>query len=127
MDTPNVPAHSLESEPAKRYFTEWLTDPTFDFIDDTFEIDADDVEEAAEALFAAELVAATTGRPSPAMSEELKAAAKKIKNPSKKTLQRARAAVRAALDPKSPLRAHWAETGIDTTLASVTDLLDRLT
>ena len=127
MEAINIPAHGLETESAQRYFREWLTDPTLEFIDDTFEYDADDVEEAAEALFASELVAATTGRPSPALSDELRAAAKKLKMPSKKTLTRARAAVRAALDAKSALRAYWAASGTDTTLASVSDLLERLT
>lgn len=127
METPNIPAHSVDNPRAKAYFAEWLSDPTLDFLDDTFEADADDLEELADALFAAEVLAAVIGSPAAALPDDVKAAAKKLKAPNKKQLTRARAAVRSVLEASSPLRAHWAETGADAELATVKNLIDRMT
>jgi len=120
-----IESHSFDSAQAKAYLSEFLEDPSLDFLEDTFEYDADDLGEATDALMAAELVAALIGAPSPALPADVKAQLKGA--PSKKLLNKARNAVRSILDPKSPLHAHWQEAGIEPWLGSVKALLNRIT
>lgn len=120
-----IEPHNLESEQAKAYFAEFLEDPTLEFVEDTFEYDADDLGEASDALLAAELIAALIGAPSPTLPADVKA---KLKgSPNKKVLTKARTAVRSVLDEKSPLRQHWQEQGIEPWLTNVKALLNRIT
>ncbi|MCC6621246.1 MAG: DUF4259 domain-containing protein [Deltaproteobacteria bacterium] len=120
-------SHGFDNDGARTYFADFLADPSLDFIDDTFEFDNDDPDEAADALLAAELVAAAIGKPSPALPPEVRDAIKKAKGPNKKVLTRARTAVRAALDPASAIRKHWTEGGAEASVPAVTELLERLT
>lgn len=127
MSTETIDTHAFDTPRAKQYLADFLEDPTLDFIEDTFEFDADDLGEATEALLAAELVAALIGSPAPTLPEEVKAALKGKPVPNKKLLNKTRAAVRAALDDKSPLNQHWKERGDASWLVAVKALLDRLT
>jgi len=124
METPLAPAHDFSSEQAKAYFADFLEDPSLDFVNDTFEYDTDDAAETAEALLAAEIVAAAIGNPAAGLPAEVVKAIKGA--PNKKLMQRARTAVRAALEPTSTLAEAWAM-GPDPTLSAVKNLLERLT
>lgn len=125
--TETIETHAFDTARAKAYFADFLEDPTLDFIDDTFEFDADDLGEASDALYAAELVAALMGSPAATLPDAVKAACKGKPVPNKKLMTKTRMAVRAALDAKSPLRAHWEATGLEPWLTNVKNLLDRLT
>jgi len=127
MDASSSRSHGFDTESARVYFADFLADPSLDFIDDTFEFDHDDPDETADALLAAELVAAAIGSPSPALPPDVRDASKKAKGPNKKSLTRARTAVRAALEPTSALRKHWVDNGAETSVAAVNELLARLT
>lgn len=125
--TETIETHAFDTARAKAYFADFLEDPTLDFIEDTFEFDADDLGEASDALYAAELVAALMGSPAAALPDAVKAACKGKPVPNKKLMTKTRAAVRGALDAKSPLRAHWEEAGLEPWLTNVKNLLDRMT
>lgn len=125
-----IETHAFDTARAKAYFADFLEDPTLDFIDDTFEFDADDLGEASDTLYASELVAALMGNPAATLPDAVKAAAKGKPVPNKKLLTKTRAAVRGALDPKSALRQHWEAQGPDAFAVwhgAVKNLLDRLT
>jgi hypothetical protein len=123
----HIDPHGFDNHRAKQYFADFLEDPTLDFIEDTFEYDADDLGEATEALFAAELVAGLIGAPAAQLPDAVKAALKGKPTPNKKLLNKTRMAVRSILDEKSALRTHWQENGIEPWLGAVKNLLDRLT
>ena len=126
-DSETIDTHSFESPRAKAYFADFLEDPSIDFIDDTFEFDADDLGETTEALLAAELVAALMGAPAATLPAEVKAAFKGKPLPNKKLMAKTRAAVRGALDEKSALHQHWQAAGLEPWLSAVRNLLGRLT
>lgn len=122
-----IDTHSFDTAAAKQYLADFLEDPTLEFIEDTFEYDADDLGEATDALLACELVAALIGSPSKDLPENVKLALKGKPMPSKKLLNKTRQAVRSILDEKSALRVHHTEKGTETWLPAVKALLDRLT
>lgn len=119
--------HGFDNDRAKAYFADFLEDPTLDFIEDTFEYDADDLGETSEALLAAELVAALMSAPAAALPADVKAAVKGKPMPGKKLLTKTRTAVRAALAEGSGLRTYWTEKGLEPWQGAVKDLLNRLT
>ena len=127
MSTETIDTHAFDTPRAKQYLADFLEDPTLDFIEDTFEFDADDLGEATEALLACELIASLIGSPAPALPDAVKAALKGKPSPNKKLLGKARNAVRTILDEKSPLHAHWKDHDHATWLAAVKGLIDRLT
>jgi len=124
-NTDSFDTHGFETPRARAYLEDFLADPTLDFIEDTFEYDADDLAEATDALLAAELVASLIGAPAAALPAPVRAACSA--SPNKKLLTRARAAVRSALASDAPLRQHWEVEGLEPWLSDVTDLLERLT
>lgn len=126
-DNDTLDPHLLDSPRARAYFAEFLEDPSLEFVEDTFEFDADDLGEASDALLAAELVAAWIGFPADGLPEDVKAKCGGKTGPNKKLMNKTRAAVRAALDADAPLFQHWATAGLDPWLANVKKLLDRLT
>lgn len=127
MTTETIDLHAFDTPRAQQYFADFLEDPTLDFIEDTFEYDADDLSEASDALLAAELVAALIGSPAKDLPDAVRTALKGKPMPNKKLLTRTRTAVRAILDEKSALRTHWTEQGDERWLTAVKGLLDRLT
>lgn len=122
-----IETHAFDTARAKAYFADFLEDPTVDFIDDTFEFDADDLGEASDVLLASELVAALMGFPAATLPDAIKAAIKGKPVPNKKLMAKTRVAVRGLLDEKSALRQHWTANGIEPWLTAVKNLLDRLT
>jgi len=122
-----IDTHGFDNARAKAYFSDFLEDPTLDFIEDTFEFDADDLAEASDMLLAAELVAALMGAPAAALPADVKAAMKGKPMPGKKLLTKTRMAVRAVLAEGSALRSYWQEKGIEPWQGAVKDLLGRLT
>jgi hypothetical protein len=124
----SIDIHGIDTPRARAYFAEYLEDGTLEFLDDTFEYDTDDLGETADALLAAELLAAWIGMPAPTLPDNIKAACKGRKGPDKKLLTKARTAVRAAIADDAPVRAHFKALGKeDAWVASVRTLLDRLT
>jgi len=122
-----IETHGFDTARAKAYFADFLEDPTVDFIDDTFEFDADDLGETSDVLLASEIVAAMMGAPAATLPDAIKAAIKGKPVPSKKLMAKTRVAVRGLLDEKSALRQHWTAAGLEPWLTNVKNLLDRLT
>ena len=127
MSTETIDTHAFDTPRAQQYLADFLEDPTLDFIEDTFEYDADDLGESTEALLACELVAALIGSPAKDLPDAVKTALKGKPMPNKKLLGKTRAAVRSVLDEKSALRTHHTEQGTESWLPAVKGLLDRLT
>ncbi len=123
----NIETHAFDTARAKAYFADFLEDPTPEFIDDTFEFDADDLGETSDMLLAAELVAALMGSPAATLPDTIKAAIAGKATPNKKLMAKTRVAVRGVLDANSALRQYWTEHGIEPWLTNVKNLLDRLT
>lgn len=125
--TETIETHAFDTARAKAYFADFLEDPTVEFIDDTFEFDADDLGEASDVLLACELVAALMGAPAETLPAAVKAATSGKAPPSKKLMAKTRVAVRGQLDAGSALHKHWAEHGIEPWQTNVKNLLSRIT